>query len=259
MQIDWVTIVAQIVNFLILVWLLHRVLYRPLTRAIEARGQEVSRRLAEAEEARRAAEAAEEAHQAAIRALEADREATMQVARDDAGRLRHELNQMVHTEIAEHREAWQRQLDDEKAAFLDRLRRRAGEAFVTLARRVLAEMADRELVDQIASVFARRLEGMDAAERERLQKAVGPDETPEILSSFPLSERTRDLVGAAVSELLGDGQPALRFRHEAGIDCGIVLVLGSRHVGWTIGEHLDALEQEVAELLQPAQAKAVSE
>jgi F-type H+-transporting ATPase subunit b len=74
-QIDWVTIVAQIVNFLILVWLLHRVLYRPLSRAIEARGIEVNRRLAEAEEARRAAAAAEEAHQSAIRALEGEREA----------------------------------------------------------------------------------------------------------------------------------------------------------------------------------------
>lgn len=259
MQIDWVTIVAQIVNFLILVWLLHRVLYRPLTRAIEARGQEVNRRLAEAEEARRAAKAAEEAHQAAIRAIEADREATMQAARDDAGRLRHELIGKVHAELAERREAWQRQLDDEKAAFLDRLRRRAGEAFVTLARRVLAEMADRELVDQIAGVFARRLEGMDAAERERLRKALVPGEAPEILSSFPLSEKTQELVGAAVSELLGNGRPAPRFRHEAGIDCGIVLVLGSRHVGWTIGEHLDALEQEVAELLQPAQTRAVPE
>lgn len=259
MQIDWVTIVAQIVNFLILVWLLHRVLYRPLSRAIEARGIEVNRRLAEAEEARRAAAAAEEAHQSAIRALEAEREATLQAARDDAGRLRHEMTQKAHAELTERREAWQQQLDEEKAAFLDRLRRRAGEAFVTLARRVLAEMADRDLVDQIAGVFARRLGAMDVTERERLRQALGSDGAPEILSSLPLSQKARDQVAEAVARVLGDGKPDLRFRHDAGIDCGIVLVLGSRHVGWTIGEHLDALEEEVAQLLQPGQAKAVPE
>lgn len=259
MQIDWVTIVAQIVNFLILVWLLHRVLYRPLTRAIEARGIEVNRRLAEAEAARHAAETAEEAHHAAIRALEAEREATLQAARDDAGRLRHELTQKAHAELAERRETWQQQLDDEKDAFLDRLRRRAGEAFVTLARRVLAEMADRELVDQIASVFARRLGAMDVAERERLRQSLGPDEAPEILSSLPLSQQARNVVAEAVAEILGESKPTLRFRDEAGIDCGIVLALGSRHVGWTIGEHLDALEEEVAQLLRPGQAAAVPE
>ena len=33
------------------------------------------------------------------------------------------------------------------------------------------------------------------------------------------------------------------------VDC-IVLTIGSRHVGWTLGEHLDALEADVAALLE---------
>ena len=41
MQIDWITIVAQIVNFLVLVWLLNRVLYRPLSRALDERAAAV--------------------------------------------------------------------------------------------------------------------------------------------------------------------------------------------------------------------------
>ena len=40
------------------------------------------------------------------------------------------------------RAAWRAQLEDEKAAVLQHLRRRAGAAFVTLVRRALAEMAD---------------------------------------------------------------------------------------------------------------------
>jgi flagellar biosynthesis/type III secretory pathway M-ring protein FliF/YscJ len=51
-QIDWVTVAAQIVNFLVLVWLLQRVLYRPLTRALKEREEEVKRSLREAESAR---------------------------------------------------------------------------------------------------------------------------------------------------------------------------------------------------------------
>ena len=37
MQIDWITVAAQIVNFLVLVWILQRLLYRPVTRAMARR------------------------------------------------------------------------------------------------------------------------------------------------------------------------------------------------------------------------------
>ena len=44
MLIDWFTVGAQIVNFLVLVWLLRRYLYRPVLAAIDAREQELAAR-----------------------------------------------------------------------------------------------------------------------------------------------------------------------------------------------------------------------
>ena len=37
MEIDWWTLAIQTVNFLVVVWLLSRFLYRPVRRMIEAR------------------------------------------------------------------------------------------------------------------------------------------------------------------------------------------------------------------------------
>ena len=37
MLIDWFTVIAQMLNFLILVWLLKRFLYQPILDAIDAR------------------------------------------------------------------------------------------------------------------------------------------------------------------------------------------------------------------------------
>ena len=76
--------------------------------------------------------------------------------RKRAAGLRAEMTEKARGELAKRRAAWQAQLEDEKAAFLDRLRRRAGEAFLTLARRALADMADEDLVNRIAHVFASR-------------------------------------------------------------------------------------------------------
>ena len=249
MQIDWVTVAAQIVNFLILVWLLQRVLYRPLTRALKAREEAVNRSLHEAEAARETAEVEAEAHRDALRALEDTRLARLAAVTEEAEALRAELTETARGELAERRATWQAQLEHEKAAFLDRLRRRAGEAFVTLARRALADMADEDLVDRIARVFAQRLSELPPEEQEHLKSAAGHEAKPVVLASFPLSPATRALVAAAVGRVV-ERDVAIDFREEPDLECGVVLAIGSRHVGWTLGEHLDAFEGDMASLLE---------
>src|SRR5690554_335109 len=59
MSIDWITVLAQIANFLVLLWLLKRFLYRPILDGIDAREAEIARRMADAEQAQQQAKAAE--------------------------------------------------------------------------------------------------------------------------------------------------------------------------------------------------------
>src|SRR5450432_1233116 len=49
MLIDWFTVIAQVVNFLILVWLLKRFLYGPILDAIDAREKRIATELADAD------------------------------------------------------------------------------------------------------------------------------------------------------------------------------------------------------------------
>ena len=49
MLIDWFTVGAQIVNFLILVWLLKHFLYKPILNAIDAREKRIAAELADAD------------------------------------------------------------------------------------------------------------------------------------------------------------------------------------------------------------------
>ena len=48
MLINWFTVLAQAVNFLILVWLLKRFLYKPILHAIDEREKGIAAQLAEA-------------------------------------------------------------------------------------------------------------------------------------------------------------------------------------------------------------------
>ena len=68
MQFDWWTLALQTVNFAVLVWLLHRFLYKPVLRMVDARRTDVEKQYADA----RAAEARAKTELAAIEAERAD-------------------------------------------------------------------------------------------------------------------------------------------------------------------------------------------
>ena len=51
MLIDWFTVAAQALNFLILVWLMKRFLYKPILNAIDAREKLIAKELADADAA----------------------------------------------------------------------------------------------------------------------------------------------------------------------------------------------------------------
>jgi flagellar biosynthesis/type III secretory pathway M-ring protein FliF/YscJ len=84
MQIDWLTVAAQIVNFLVLVWLLQRFLYRPITRAMARREERIETRLSEAKAAREEVEAEAGRLREQQQALEASREEMLSEARQEA-------------------------------------------------------------------------------------------------------------------------------------------------------------------------------
>jgi F-type H+-transporting ATPase subunit b len=49
MNINWFTVIAQVINFLILVWLLKKFLYKPVLEAIDEREHKIVARLKDAE------------------------------------------------------------------------------------------------------------------------------------------------------------------------------------------------------------------
>lgn len=115
MQISWWTFALQVVNFLVLVWLLQRFLYRPVRDILEKRKQLAAQAFAEASNAKKEAEAArhhyEEARaelaqerqtmlDAAHRSIEAERTKRLEEARQEAEKLIETANASIAEERA---------------------------------------------------------------------------------------------------------------------------------------------------------------
>ena len=84
MLIDWFTVGAQVVNFLILVWLLKRFLYRPILDAIDAREKRIARELADADATKAEAQKERDEFRHKNEAFEQQRTALMNKAAEEA-------------------------------------------------------------------------------------------------------------------------------------------------------------------------------
>jgi F-type H+-transporting ATPase subunit b len=249
MEIDWLTVAAQIVNFLILVYLLKRFLYQPVMTAMARREQGIAERLEEAWQREQKAEEKARSFEEKSAELERRRQELIAQAREDAEKERNQWLDQARAELAEQRETWRSDLEREKQDFLKALQRQVADVIQAVARKCLTELADAELEQQMVRSFLARLQSLDEEDRRALAVSAG---NMQILTAFPLPDELCGRVEEALHRQIGE-HIATRFSLSADLVCGIVLKTEEQELGWNIADYLQALARRIDEALIPTQ------
>lgn len=253
MQVDWFTVAAEIVNFLILVVLLKKLLYDRILAVADAREEKIASRFEEAEEQKAAAEKEAERYRQQRQEFEEERDALLENAREAAEERRHELIREARSAVEAQQEEWYDALAREQHRFLQKLHRRAGEQFYAVTRRALADLADADLEQQVINAFLERLRRLDADARQAILSAStdSTGDAAEIRTAFPLPDESQDrIVDVIHTELSEELSPSFAVDEE--LLCGIALRTNGQQVTWNVDSYLDQLEQRVQETLEEA-------
>ncbi len=250
MHIDWVTVIAQAINFLILVYLLRRFLYRPIQRAMAER----KRRIAEAwEEANARAHAAEEQtaeYRRRVEELARDRERLLADAREEADALRRSLRQDAEADAKALRAEWKAEIAREQSHFLTTVRRHLAEATMHATAHALRELADADLEARIVETFLGRLAALDEPSRQAVTAAAREANEPVLVeTAFPLDAARRRHVTQAVHDTFG-ADLDVRYAEQADVTCGIRISAVGQVVAWSLASYLDELEARLDRMLQ---------
>lgn len=241
MQIDWLTVVAQIFNFLILVWLLRRFLYRPVMDAMTRREERIGARLAEA--ARREEEAANRAIEYHKRydELEQTREQKLDEARDAAEQKKRGLLNAARNEIDEQRRQWREEVQREYQELRKTLEHEIVASSVETARRALADLANAALEDRVVAAFLQRLETLPTSEREAL---LDQSDVLHVSSSFELDGQSRERLHGALA-------PAAKidYARDERLICGIAVTGRGHKLEWSFASYLGNVENRIDQLL----------
>jgi F-type H+-transporting ATPase subunit b len=242
-QIDWLTVGAQIVNFLILVALLKRFLYRPVLDAMDRREQRIAQQLRDAEQREAQANARAREFQEKSADLDRRRQELLDQARDEAANKRRERLQEARSEVEHQRERWHAQLEQEWEDVRKSLRRRLAGAVTEAARRVLADLADTTLEEAMTRTFRRRLADLSESDRRAIADGAG---AVEVATGFEPDDEMRRVLTDAVRERLGRD---VRFVHADGLIGGIELRTRGWKMSWTVAEYLRDIEDRLGDTI----------
>ena len=109
MKIDWFTVIAQIINFLVLMWLLKRLLYKPILAAIDERETNIKNQLLDAESQKIAAMQEREKYKLMNEAFNKEKDALMQQTAIEAKIKRDKLIEKARNEANELKDGLEKQ------------------------------------------------------------------------------------------------------------------------------------------------------
>jgi len=233
--VDSFTLVAQAINFLVLVVLLRRFLFGPLMRVMDEREQRFAQRRQEAEKLLTQARLEREEAHLQGQQVERTRAELLARAQVQADEHLHALLDQARREVTARREEWLEQERRDRVASLKALRPRLAALIGAVCRQALRDLADQDLEERMALSLARRLAG------ECDLPAPGPTQ---VFSSRPLGPQAR----TALERALGGFR--LEYRIGSEDPPGVRVHAGGWELEWTVDSYLENLQERVVRLLE---------
>ena len=252
MLIDWFTVIAQVLNFLILVWLLKHFLYQPILNAIDTREKGIAAKLADAEAKEADAQKQKKDFEAKNKNFDDQRAALMNKADGDAKAEHDRLVGEAQKQADGVRASEAAALKDDQAHQAVAIKRMAQDQVFAIAKKTLADLATVSLEERIGEVFTRRLREMNAKDKADMGAALkASPEASLVRSAFNLPDEQKVAIQNALNETFS-AVIRVRYETDANAISGIELTAQGQKLSWSISSYLDSFDRSLAELIAPS-------
>ena len=250
MLIDWFTVAAQVVNFLILVWLMKRFLYKPILHAIDEREKRIATELANADNKKAEAQKESDDFKHKNEEFDKQRAALLSKATDEAKAERQRLLEEARKDAAALSSKLQGALRDQEHTLHQAIRQRTQQEVFAITRKALTDLATTSLEERLGEVFTRRLREMDAQAKAGLAQSLKTASDPALVrSAFDLPAQQRAAIQNALNETFS-AEIRIRFETAPDMISGIELTTNGQKVAWSIAGYLASMEESVDALMK---------
>ncbi|MDJ0677618.1 MAG: F0F1 ATP synthase subunit B [Calothrix sp. MO_167.B42] len=248
MLINWFTVIAQIINFLILAFLLQHFLYKPILQTIKKRQATIDAQWEKAKIAQAEAQKEADNYHQQQQELRQKQETMMAQMRAEVEEEHQKLLIKARREVEETQVQWREALAQEQNDFIHYLRQQIAQQTNIIARHALQDLASVDLEQQMIASFCQRLQKIDDRQRQIICQSQLNSHQPIIIkSSFQISPESRQQITKTLqNEVVSNNN--LEFQNSPDLLCGIEIRLAEYVISWNLDDYLQTLESHFQKL-----------
>lgn len=238
MELDWTTFILEIINFLVLVWILQRFLYRPVMKVVVQRRAAISQSLQKAQATQEQAAALKTQYENRLADWQQEREAARKKLREEIEVERQKLAAQLQTELAEQRRKEQVLSSRRDENLLHEARHQAQLLSEQFAAKLLTRLAAPAVEGQLLEMLLEDLARLPKPQRETLAAAQHDAQAPvQVISAFTLNDAQRQGLVAALQKTLGSTL-SCEFREDPAMLAGASIHIGAYYLQANLKEEL---------------------
>ena len=245
MEIDWWTLGLQVVNFVILVWLLHHFLYRPVLGVIDARKEDVEETMREADQREQELERERDELEEARDRIEEERRERLAEAREQAHDERDDLLEEAEREADQLKREARQALEREREEATDQLEDRAAGLAVDLSARMLREVGADDLTERFFAHVDDQLRSLDPSTLETVRDRATDGDPVVVATAEEVDDRRAEQWRRRLRDRL-DTDVDVRFEVDPSLIGGVEVRLpGGTEVAYNWHDMLERAREEL--------------
>ena len=227
MELSWTTFILEIINFLVLVWILKRFFYKPVLAVIARRRAGIEKTMTDARALQAQAEKLQQQYEGRLADWDRERQqARTSLAREletERKRKMEELHAALEQESEKARVAdARRQADAIRKMEASALRQSA-----RFATRLLEQASGPELQARLVKLLITELSQLAAGQATALRNNFGnTSEVIEVVSAYPLADDQRQQIEQTLASLTTP-DTAIRFETDSELLAGVLITIGA--------------------------------
>ncbi len=254
MLIDWFTVISQALNFLLLVWLMKRFLYRPILSAIETREKKIADEITQTKKEQEKTNALKIEFQKKSSDIDNAREVLMKKGQDEANQEKKKMLEQIKQEAEESRKKWHESLTAEQKTTTEKIQTFVREETLSIAGKALKDLANVQIEDSMMNIFLERLQDLSPDDLTAFELALKDRRIqPIVQSAFGLTHDQQKMLQKSFQKTF-HSDITLHFETSPALVSGIRLTINGKRIEWTIANYVDSLGKKLIDLVKLPEA-----
>lgn len=245
MKINWFTLIAQIINFLVLMWLLKRYLYKPILNAIDERENKIVAQLMDAEAKKAEAEKERNEFKKKNETFDRQKGELMQKAIEESNAEGLKIKEEARNEANALKAKLEKNIQDSQENRNREIAQKIQQEVVTITKKTLTDLSSASLEEQSVLTFIKKINELKEDEKQKLILTLTSRKNPILVkSAFKLSNKQQTEIQQSINAVL-DVESQFQFKIAPELIIGIELSANGYKLSWSISEYINSLEKSM--------------